>query len=350
MTTAILSLAALAFLAWGCETTSTLPRNTFTFTHEGRTYEIVGVDDSPEEGRNFLILREGSQILLRARDDEQDGHLDTLLSGNLSLEDANRIYAVGIQQAYAQGQYQTRPDMPSGEANHKPAPARNDKRSAYRILVFTKTAGYRHASIPNGTATLQALGAENNFAVDATEDAGVFSDEGLAPYQAVVFLSTSDDVLNEVQQAAFERYIRAGGGFAGIHAASDTEYDWPWYGGLVGAYFDNHPEIQTATITVVDQTHPSTVPLPMRWERTDEWYNFRTNPRGEVQVLATLDETTYAGGTMGDDHPIAWYHTYDGGRAWYTALGHTAESYADSLFQAHLLGGIAYAAGVTASN
>jgi hypothetical protein len=288
--------------------------------------------------------------LLRARDDDQDGRLDTLLSGDLSLENANSIYAVGIQQAYEQGQYQMRPDMPTGEVNHRSETARNDERPAYSVLVFTKTAGYRHASIADGIAAIRALGAENNFAVEATEDAGIFSEEGLAPYQAVIFLNTSDDVLDEAQQVAFERYIRAGGGFVGVHAASDTEYDWPWYGGLVGAYFDNHPEIQAATVAVTDRTHPSTVHLPERWERTDEWYNFRASPRRAVQVLATLDETTYEGGTMGGDHPIAWYHTYDGGRAWYTAMGHTSESYADSLFQAHLLGGIAYAAGVTTSN
>jgi type 1 glutamine amidotransferase len=154
-------------------------------------------------------------------------------------------------------------------------------------------------------------------------------------------------VLDDDQQAAFERYIRAGHGFVGVHSAADTEYDWPWYGGLVGAYFASHPEVQTATVHVEETDHPSTESLPDRWVRTDEWYNFRSNPRDDpnVHVLAALDETSYAGGTMGD-HPIAWYHAYDGGRGWYTAGGHTADSYAERLFIDHVRGGIQYALGV----
>jgi type 1 glutamine amidotransferase len=214
---------------------------------------------------------------------------------------------------------------------------------AYGILVFSKTAVFRHSSIPNGIAALQQLGAENNFQVVATEDATVFNDASLAQYRAVVFLMTTGDVLDGTQQAAFERYIRAGNGFVGIHSASDTEYTWPWYGGLVGAYFSNHPVIQKATVRSENAVHPSTRFLAGAWVRTDEWYNFQTNPRANVQVLAVLDETTYSGGTMGD-HPIAWCHDYDGGRAWYTAGGHTAASYAEPLFRAHLLGGIQYAA------
>ena len=134
------------------------------------------------------------------------------------------------------------------------------------------------------------------------------------------------------QQAEIERYIRAGGGYVGVHSACDTEYDWPWYGQLVGAYFNHHPEIQTATVRSKIAAHPSTAGLPERWERTDEWYDFRTSPRGQVQVLLRLDEATYRGGGMGADHPIAWYHDVDGGRAWYTAGGHTAESYREPLF------------------
>jgi type 1 glutamine amidotransferase len=156
---------------------------------------------------------------------------------------------------------------------------------------------------------------------------------------------TTGDVLDDSQQAAFERYIQAGNGFVGVHSATDTEYDWAWYGGLVGAYFASHPDIQTAAVQREDSTHPSTVSLPDLWVRTDEWYNFQTNPRdnGDIHVLASLDEASYAGGRMGD-HPIAWYRSYDGGRAWYTAGGHTSESYAEPLFLAHLQGGIEYAA------
>jgi cytochrome c len=217
---------------------------------------------------------------------------------------------------------------------------------SYSVLVFSKTAGFRHDSITNGIAAIRTLGTNNNFLVDASEDSTVFSDANLAQYKAVIFLSTTGDVLDANQQAVFQRYIQAGGGFVGIHAASDTEHTWPWYGGLVGAYFSNHaPGTAQATIKVADQIHPSTTALPKRWVRTDEWYNFQTNPRGTVHVLATLDETTYSGGTMGFDHPIAWSQVYDGGRAWYTAGGHTPESFSEPLFLAHILGGIEFAAG-----
>lgn len=214
----------------------------------------------------------------------------------------------------------------------------------FRALVFTKTEGFRHPSIPNGLAAFRALGAEHGFAVDATEDAAAFHPDTLARYAAVVFLNTSGDVLDATGQTALQAFVRSGGGFVGVHAASDTEYDWPWYGGLVGAYFDGHPEPQTATVVVADVAHPSTAGLPARWERYDEWYNFRAPPEG-VTILARLDEATYEGGTMGADHPIAWNHAYDGGRAWYTAGGHTAESYAEPLFRAHLLGGLLWVAG-----
>jgi type 1 glutamine amidotransferase len=217
-----------------------------------------------------------------------------------------------------------------------------------RLLVFSKTGGFRHASIKDGKIALQKLAAEHNFSVDFTEDAAAFTDANLAHYGAVVFLLTTHNILDDNQKAAFERYIRAGGGYVGVHSASDTEYAWSWYGGLVGAYFDRihgHSKVLQATIHVIDRTHPSTVMLPALWVRTDEWYNFASNPRGRVNVLMTIDESTYKGGVMGADHPIAWFHEYDGGRAWYTALGHTSESYYEPLFLAHLWGGIMYAAG-----
>lgn len=213
-----------------------------------------------------------------------------------------------------------------------------------RILVFSKTTGFRHDSIADGIAAIRQLGQQNSFVVDTTEDASTFNDANLSRYETVVWLSTTGDVLDTAQQAAFERYLRNGGGFAGVHSATDTEYDWPWYGGLVGAYFQDHPAIQQATIRVEDTTHPSTNSLPTSWVRTDEWYNFRLNPRGRVKVLATLDERTYNGGNMGADHPIAWCQLYGGGRAWYTAGGHTRESYSEPLFRQHLLGGIQFTA------
>ncbi|UUN30255.1 ThuA domain-containing protein [Streptomyces sp. FIT100] len=218
-------------------------------------------------------------------------------------------------------------------------------RTAKRVLVFSKTAGFRHDSIPTGVAALKELGAGSNITVDATEEAAQFTTSNLARYDAVVFLSTTGDVLNADQQKAFENYVATGGGYMGVHAAADTEYDWGFYGGLVGAYFHSHPQIQKATVRVEDHDHPATSHLEAAWERTDEWYNYRTNPRGQARILATLDETTYQGGNMKGDHPIAWCQTYQGGRAFYTGGGHTKESYAEPAFRRHLLGGLRYASG-----
>jgi cytochrome c len=237
--------------------------------------------------------------------------------------------------------------MPAASTAHDD-PTAAEHTEPFKALVFSKTAGFRHASIPAGIAAIEALGTEHHFDVDTTEDSTLFTDENLAQYDVVIWLSTTGDVLNNAQQDAFERYIQAGGGYVGIHSASDTEYGWPWYGELVGAYFANHPANQTATIKVEDPAHASTAHLGPLWERFDEWYNFQTNPRGSVHVLASLDETSYnpGGGAMGAEHPIAWCHDYDGGRAWYTALGHTNESFVEAEFLEHLLGGIQTAAGV----
>ncbi|MEU2262021.1 ThuA domain-containing protein [Streptomyces sp. NPDC019645] len=223
-------------------------------------------------------------------------------------------------------------------------------RSAKRVLVFSKTAGFRHDSIPSGIAALKELGTANNITVDATEEAGQFTTSNLARYDAVVFLSTTGDVLNADQQKAFENYVSTGGGYMGVHAAADTEYDWEFYGGLVGAHFHSHPQIQKATVRVEDHDHPATSHLDAAWERTDEWYNYRTNPRGQARILATLDETTYQGGTMKGDHPIAWCQTYEGGRSFYTGGGHTKESYTEPAFRQHLLGGLRYASGQVNAN
>jgi len=217
--------------------------------------------------------------------------------------------------------------------------------SGFSVLVFSKTSGFRHASIPAAVAALKALGSKQGFDVKATEDAALFADATLARYRVVVFLNTTGTLLDGEQKSAFQRYIRAGGGFVGVHSASDTEYDWAWYGRLVGAYFAGHPPVQDAAVAIEDREHPSTQALPQSWGRRDEWYNFRSNPRGAVHVLATLDESTYTGGTMGSDHPIAWCQEFEGGRSWYTAMGHTEDSYRDPLFLDHLLGGILSAAG-----
>ncbi len=213
-----------------------------------------------------------------------------------------------------------------------------------RILVFSKTRGYHHASIAAGVAAVQKLGMENGFAVDTTTDSSFFSKKTLKKYAAVVFMSTTGNVLNDEEQAAFEKYIQNGGGFVGVHAATDTEYDWPWYNRLVGAYFKSHPKQQEAVLTVTDPTNISTQHLPTTWKRFDEWYNFKSM-QPDLHVLITIDEKSYTGGENGDMHPMAWYHDFDGGRAFYTELGHTDESYQDPLYLKHLLGGIEYAMG-----
>ncbi|MFG3301610.1 ThuA domain-containing protein [Micromonospora chersina] len=215
----------------------------------------------------------------------------------------------------------------------------------YDVLVFSKTAGFRHDAIPAGIQAIRDLGAANNFTVTATEDAAQFTTANLARFEAVVFLNTTGDVLDATQQTAFEAYVGAGGGYVGVHAAADTEYDWPFYGNLVGAWFASHPAIQAANVKVEDRAHAATAHLPQTWNRTDEWYNYRTNARSTAHVLATLDESSYSGGSMGGDHPHAWCKAYAGGRSFYTGGGHTQASYAEPAFRAHLLGGIRYAAG-----
>ena len=218
-----------------------------------------------------------------------------------------------------------------------------------RVLVFTKTTGFRHDSIPVGVATIRRLGREHGFGVDQTEDEGRFTDRDLARYAAVVFLSTTGEpIASQGHRRAFQRYIRRGGGFLGVHAASDSFPRWPWYVGLLGARFRRHaPGTSAASVVVEDRRAPATRGLPRIWRRVDEWYAFRSNPRRRVHVLATIDERTYdaRGASMGADHPIAWCHRYDGGRSVYTAMGHTSASYREPRFVAHLLGAIEMAAG-----
>jgi len=212
-----------------------------------------------------------------------------------------------------------------------------------KVLVFSKTKGFRHASIKAGKAALLKMGAEKGFAVDTTESADAFTQENLKKYNAVVFLSTTGDVLNPAQQNEFMRFIQAGGGYLGIHAAADTEYDWWWYGKLVGAYFLSHPEQQEAKFVKV-APFGNGLNLPDEWMRKDELYNYKKiNP--EINVLYKLDETSYKGGENGDNHPIAWYHDFDGGRSFYTGMGHTDESYLDPQYLDHVYQGLVYAMG-----
>ncbi len=216
----------------------------------------------------------------------------------------------------------------------------------YRVLVFSKTSGFHHDAIPDGIAAIEKLGKENGFAVDTTTDSTKFNTDNLKKYNAVIFLSTTMNVLGDAEQAAFEKYIQSGGGYVGVHAATDTEYDWPWYNKLVGAQFKSHPKQQEAVLNVIDSTFIATKHLPRTWKRWDEWYNFKSlQLDNNVHVLITIDESSYTGGENGNFHPMSWYHEFDGGRAFYTELGHTKESYKDPLYLQHLLGGIEYAIG-----
>lgn len=211
-----------------------------------------------------------------------------------------------------------------------------------RVLVFTKTTGFRHSSIPAGVAAIMKLGKAEGFDVDTTSDASMFNRKTLHHYKAILFLNTTGDVLDSAQQEAFQHYIRSGGGFVGIHAAADCEFQWEWYGQLVGGYFQSHPVQQEATIRIAGSTDASTRHLPSPWVRKDEWYNYK-NLSPDIQVLLLLDETSYTGGTNGAYHPISWKHEFDGGRAWYTGLGHTDASYSEPAFLEHLQYGIMWA-------
>jgi type 1 glutamine amidotransferase len=207
------------------------------------------------------------------------------------------------------------------------------------VLIYSKTKAFRHECIGPGSAALQSYFKEKGITSTFSEDSSLFTASGLKGFDVVMFFQTTGNVLDSMQQIAFENFIKSGKGYVGVHAAADTEYEWPWYGKLVGAYYSSHPDIQSAAIQKVDTSHISCKHIPDRWTRTDEWYNFKEAPR-DVTVILTIDESTYQGGTMGINHPMSWCHTYDGGRAFYTALGHTVESYSDTMFLEHVRQGV----------
>lgn len=213
-----------------------------------------------------------------------------------------------------------------------------------RILLFTKTTGYRHASISEGVELVQACASNSGVAVDQSEDESDFNSPNLDRYDAVVWLQVSGDVLDDAGRTAFDAYLRAGGGYAGIHGASVAERSWPTYESIVGARFLFHPTVQqfqTARV-MTELSDPSTAPIPQPWNWLDEWYSFEGNPRGEFEILLRIDESSYdpEGNPMGDDHPVSWRGRHGNGHTWYTALGHLAKSYADPIFRAHVWGGI----------
>jgi type 1 glutamine amidotransferase len=213
--------------------------------------------------------------------------------------------------------------------------------------VYSKTDGFRHDSISDGVRAVAELGSQRGWDVEATEEPSAFHASRLARFDLVLFLNTNGNVLDETGREAFVRFVRSRKAFVGVHGAAATEPDWPWFGELVGATFKAHPAIQPALVSIADALHPATRHLPASWRRTDEWYGFHENPRDKVRVLLTLDESSYepADGAMGADHPLAWCHQYEGGRSFYTALGHTKESYEERAFLEHLAGGIAWALG-----
>lgn len=222
------------------------------------------------------------------------------------------------------------------------APSRMADDAPQRVLVFSKTEGWRHDSIPLAVETLRHLAGEAGMGADATEDAAAFDGANLARYRVVVFANTTGDVLDDAQQRALEAFVRRGGGFLGVHSAADTEHDWPWYGRLVGAYFRTHPPgLQASRV----QPERDGRPTGDSWPARDELYNYADNPRPRVRVVATVEERLYEGGTMGADHPITWCHAFDGGRAWYTGLGHDITIYAQPEFLSQLRRGLRYAAG-----
>ena len=225
---------------------------------------------------------------------------------------------------------------------------------AVRTLVFSRTAGFRHPSIADAQRVLGSLAPEEGIVATLTEDPTTFTDAALARFDVVLFANTTGDVLDDAQQAALERFVRAGGGWVGVHSAADTEYGWPWYGRLLGAYFTSHPLLPVeGTVTTEDGTHPTTAHLPASFRFTDEIYNFDRNPRTDNAILLTIDEASYVPSypnfpfgqpSMGADHPIAWWKEFDGGRSFYTNLGHRPETWDDPGFRRHLLAGIRWAA------
>lgn len=211
------------------------------------------------------------------------------------------------------------------------------------VLVFSITKGFRHNSIPEGIKAIKKLGEENGFSVDASEDVNVFTSENLKRYKLLIFLSpTGTDVFNDQQKQAFKAYINGGGRFVGIHAATDFCYEWDWYGKLIGAYFESHPQIQEVKLDLVLPNNNLLKGLPQPWMHKDEWYNFK-NVNPDVTVLIKADETSYKGGRMNNNHPVSWFHEYDGGKVFYTALGHTKECFSDPIFLKHLWAGMKWA-------
>jgi type 1 glutamine amidotransferase len=223
----------------------------------------------------------------------------------------------------------------------------------FKALLFTTTRGWHHESLHAGVLAIQQIGVRNFFDVTLFEDPNAFTDKYLEQFRVIIFLNTTGDVLDSAQQKVMERFIQSGKGFVGIHSASDTEYEWDWYTKLVGRMFHIHPAVQTAKVNVVETSFPGLQGFDNKFF-TDEWYEFGAEKVADLHYLLTLDETSYnpkaewgnnkKGTGMGKLHPISWYHNYDGGRSFYTAMGHVPAVFADPAFLNHLTAGIFWAA------
>jgi uncharacterized protein len=223
----------------------------------------------------------------------------------------------------------------------------------FKVLLFTRTNGWHHESIKDGVDAVRALAEKHDFVAEWQENPDWFNDEQLKNYDAIIFLNTTGDILNASQQLAMEKFIKSGKGFVGIHSASDTEYDWEWYTKLVGRMFKIHPKNQTAYLKILSRRFPGLEDMHDRQMWTDEWYEFGEEKQKGLNYIISVDESTYdpnvqwgdkIGKPMGDLHPIAWYHEYDGGRSFYSALGHLPAVFHDAKYLTHLYGGIYWAA------
>lgn len=219
-----------------------------------------------------------------------------------------------------------------------------------KVFVFSKTAGFRHASISSGLKMLSDHSKGQNWVITATEDASLFNDDFLADYDVAVFLNPTGDAISNKGQAAFEKFMKQGKGFVGIHAAADCEYEWDFYGGVVGGYFKSHPPAQKAKVLFESHDHPAMEPFKGKksYITFDEWYTFKENPRPNVKVLASLDESSVKKSKNDDwkmgDHPVIWYNDKDGMRTFYTVFGHAHESFEDRLVEQHIINAINWAA------
>jgi uncharacterized protein len=223
----------------------------------------------------------------------------------------------------------------------------------FKALLITTTKGWHHESLHYGVVALKELAVKNYFDIELLQDPNGFTDKYVEQFQVIIFLSTTGNIFDSAQQKVMERFIQSGKGFVGIHSASDTEYDWDWYNKLVGRMFKIHPAIQTARLNIIDDKFPGLQGFANNKLWTDEWYEFGSEKISDLKYILAVDETTYnakvqwgenKGVGMGKLHPVAWYHNYDGGRSFYTALGHLPSIYSDAAFLNHLYAGIFWAA------